>query len=125
MILSRRFVAPAACLVVLSLIVHARPARAADVPAAGDLVIARDGHTAATIIASPDTSERGKRAGADLARYVERMAGARPAVADTPAAVAAALSGSGPVLVVGRAALDADPTLRDALAKVAKPDPVL
>lgn len=98
----------------------------AGAPGGQDLVIAANGQTAATVVVSPGAGEWEKRAAADLALYIGKMSGA-PAgtVADSPDAIAAALAGAGPVLVVGSQAIEVEPSLRDALNKVAKPNPLL
>src|SRR5690349_9125627 len=95
------------------------PARAAD------LVIADGGKTQAVVVVSPKAGAWEKRAADDLVHYIGLMSGAKPTVARTDQAIAAALKASTPVLIVGTAALNADPSLRQALAKVAKKDPVL
>jgi hypothetical protein len=115
----RRWLTACLCLAAL-----AGPGRA-QAPAAGDLVIARGGKTRAAVVVSPGAGPWEKQAALDLAHYVGRMSGARPAVADTPEKIAAALRGSGPVLVVGEEALRAEPALRQALARVAKKGPFL
>lgn len=92
-------------------------AQVAGRPGGRELVVAADGKTSAVVVVSPAAGPWEKRAAADLAKYVGRMTGAEPKVAATP--------GGGPALVVGKAALDADPTLKDALAKVAKANPLL
>ena len=90
------------------------------------LVIAEGGKSAATVVVSPAAGEWEKRAAADLALYVEKMSGAKPALADTAEAAAAALAkADAPLLIVGQAAVAADPSITEALAKVAKPNPVL
>ena len=108
-------------------------------PGRNDLVIARAGRTDATIVVSPEAAfdpkgieGRGdpdvfERFAADeLARCIELMTGARPAVAETSEAIGAALSEERkPILLVGREALKAKPGLMARLRKVAKPDPVL
>ncbi len=101
------------------------PAQVAGKPGGEELLIAADGRTAAVVVVSPAAGAWEKRAAADLAKYVGLMTGAAPRVADTSDGVAAALKADGPLLVVGRAALDADPGLKDALARVAKPAPLL
>jgi hypothetical protein len=110
-----------------SLIALAGPADAQVAGRAGasDLVVVADSKTAAIIVVSPSAGVWEKRAAADLAKYVGLMTGAAPKVADTADATAAALKSDAPVFVVGRAALDASPALKDALAKVAKPNPLL
>ncbi len=90
-----------------------------------DLVIADRGKTQAIIVVSPKAGPWEKRAAADLAHFIGLMSGARPEVAATAEAAAAALKPGKPVLVVGSAALQAEPALRQALARVAKKEPVL
>ena len=107
-----------------------------------DLVIAENGRSKAVVVVSPEagvkvTTGEGRRARTtvirrwerqaadDLAHYIELMTGARPAVADTAEAIAAALAGTEPVLLVGEAALEAKPALREVLAGAAKRDYVL
>jgi hypothetical protein len=97
------------------------------VPAAdpADLVIADKGKVHAVIVVSPKAGTWEKRAADDLGHFIGLMSGTKPTVARTEQAVAAALKAGTPVLVVGSAALDAEPSLRQALSKVAKKDPVL
>jgi hypothetical protein len=87
------------------------------IASAADLVLVEQGKTAASIVVAADAGPWEKRAAADLARSIELMSGAKLATAESV--------GTGPQIVVGSAALAADPSLRDALAKVAKKDPVL
>jgi len=90
-----------------------------------DLIIAEAGKSEASVVVSPNAGEWEKRAAADLAHYIERMSGAKLAVANTAEAIAAALPSKKPLLIVGQQALEAEPDLRKALAKVAKKEPVL
>jgi hypothetical protein len=90
-----------------------------------DLVIAAKGKTSAVVVVSAKAGKWEKQAADDLVYFIGLMTGARPALANTPEAVAAALKGATPVFVVGTAALEADPSLREALARVAKKAPVL
>lgn len=95
-------------------------------PAADDtLTVAAGGKTRAVVVVAPAAGKWEKQAAGDLAMYIERLSGARPAVADTAAAAAEALKSDAPLLIVGAAALKAEPSLRQALDKVAKKDPVL
>src|SRR4051812_27628117 len=110
---------------ILPILTPAASAQVAGKSGANDLVIADAGKTAAVVAVSPAAGTWEKRAAADLARYVGRMTGAEPKVAATAADLAAALKAQTPVLIVGRAALEVDPTLKDALAKAAKPNPTL
>jgi hypothetical protein len=91
----------------------------------GPLAVVADGKTRAVVVVDPKAGKWEKRAAEDLVKYVGLMSGAKPALADTEAAAAAALKSDGPLLIVGGAALKADPTLAEALAKVAKKEPVL
>ncbi len=80
--------------------------------------------TTAVIVVSPTAGQWEKRGAADLAKYIELMAGARPVIADTQGAIEAALKAKTPVFVVGEEALKAEPSLREALAKVAKKESI-
>lgn len=84
---------------------------------AGELVIADGGKSDATIVVSAQAGVWEKRAATDLALYIERLSGAKVPVAQAP--------GGGPAILIGGAALAAEPALKDALAKVAKKEPVL
>src|SRR4051794_13999634 len=95
----------------LSLLVLATPA------SAEPLTI--DAKSRVVVVVLPDAGKWEKKAADDLAHYIGRMTGAKPTVA------AADPKTDAPVLFVGAAALKADPTLAQALAKVAKKDPVL
>lgn len=94
---------------------------AAPVAAQDALVIADGGKTKAVVVVNADAGKWEKRAAEDLVRYVERMSAAKPTLAN-PAVPTAA---DAPLLIVGAAALKADPTLAAALAKAAKKEPVL
>ncbi len=137
---SPSFVVHIICLAVLTAITTAAPI--AGTSGKNDLVIAEQGRTEAVIVVSPEAGEKvtigegrqartivkrewERRAADDLAHYIELMSGARPAIADTEEAIAAALGGKAPVLLVGEAALKARPELREVLARTAKQEPVL
>jgi len=105
-----------------------------------DLIVASKGQCEAIIVVSPeaklpaggldghtvDGSAFERFAVEDLARCIELMTGARPAIADTPETIAAALAEKKkPVLIVGEEALKADPSLAKRLQDVAKSDPIL
>src|SRR5215212_9614512 len=75
----------------------------------GDLVIAQNGGTEATIVAVADPGTWESRAVADLQKYIGLMSGARPRISN------AIPGASAPVLLVGQAALQAEPALRNAL----------
>ena len=89
------------------------------------LVVTDGGRTKAVVVVDAKAGKWEKRAAADLVKYIELMSGAKPALANTDDAVTAALKSDVPLLVVGAAALKADPTLAQALAKVGKKEPVL
>lgn len=114
--------APLVLTVLLSTSVHAQVAGESG---SQNLVVAAGGKTSAIVVVSADAGEWEKRAAADLVHYVEQMTGAAPKLADTPEAVAASLKSSVPLLIVGRAALYADPSLKTAIAKAAKLDLVV
>ena len=92
---------------------------------ATDLLLADASGTKAVIVVSPMAGKWERQAATDLAKYLEAMTGAKPALADNPTAIVAALKGSAPALLLGSEALDAEPSLRDALAKVAAKNPIL
>lgn len=93
-----------------------RPATAQD-----SLKIVDEGKTRAVVVVDAKAGKWEQRAAADLVKYIERMSGARPQLANPAAGAAADV----PLIVVGSAALKADPTLADALAKAAKKEPTL
>ena len=97
------------------------PARAQVAGRSGndDLVIAQNGGTKATIVAVADPGTWEGRAVADLQKYIGLMSGARPRISN------AIPSTRAPVLLVGRAALQAEPALRTALEAVQKKNPVV
>src|SRR4051794_27582376 len=78
-----------------------------------------DAKSRVVVVVLPDAGKWEKKAADDLVYYIGRMTGAKPTVA------AADPKTDAPVLFVGAAALQADPTLAQALVKVAKKDPVL
>ncbi len=88
-------------------------------PAQDVLKVVDDGKTKAVVVVDAKAGVWEKRAAADLVKYIERMTGVKPALAEAAPAAADA-----PLLIVGSAALKADPTLTAALAKVGK-EPVL
>jgi hypothetical protein len=100
-------------------------AQVAGKPGAADLVVANGGRSEAVVVVSPMAGPWEKRAAADLAKYIGKISGATPKVADTAEAVAAAMKAATPVLIVGEAALAANPALKSSLSKVAKPNPLL
>ena len=86
---------------------------------AGALELARNGVSQAAILLLADAAgpwER--RAAEDLARYIEIMTGAALPIVGR-------LAQGAPAIIVGKAALEADPLLEPALARVKKPKPVV
>ena len=92
---------------------------------ADDLIIAEGGASAAIVAVSPRAGEWEKRAANDLVHYIEQLSGARVRLADSDKTLAEALEAKSPVIVVGQAAMEAEPSLKTALSKVAKANPVL
>ena len=111
----------------LALLIPLATARAqtAGTSAANDLAIAQGGASAATIVVSALAGKWEKQAAEDLQKYIERMSGAKPALANQPESIAAALKAATPVLIVGAEALKADASLAAALASVAKKKPTV
>ena len=111
--------------ILVALSARVGPARAAGATGAPELVIAANGQTAAVIVVSPAAGPSEEQAAADLAKYIGLMCGATPTIANAPDRMATALTGDAPVLLVGRAALQARPQLTAALQRVLKPNPLL
>jgi hypothetical protein len=84
-----------------------------------DLRIVADGAPQATIIVAETAGPWERRAAEDLQKYIARMSGASVPVVSTPP------SGTTPVIFVGRAALEAEPSLGSRLEQVAKKDPLI
>ena len=101
------------------------PAQVAGKSTATDLVLADASGAKAVIVVSPMAGKWELQAAADLAKYLEAMTGAKPTVADKPAAIVAALHAPSPALLIGSEALDAEPSLREALAQVSRKEPIL
>jgi len=89
------------------------------------LVVVREGKTDAIVAVSPSAKGWEQTAAADLVKYIGLMSGATPALANTKEAIDAALKSKAPVFIVGELALQTDPSLRKALAGVAKPKPLI
>lgn len=98
---------------------------AAQVAGAAPLELVKNGMPQATVAVAAKAGPWEKRAADDLVKYVEMMSGAKLPLANAEPALGEALKGDKPVIVIGEAALAAEPSLRGALAKVAKKDPVL
>jgi hypothetical protein len=103
----------------------AAQAQVAGESAADDLVIAAAGQSPATVVVSTEAGEWEKKAAADLVLYIKQMTGGEPKLAATADTAAAALGGTSPVIVVGQAAIAADPSLKATLDRAAKPSPLL
>lgn len=90
---------------------------------AAELVVVGEGRPAPRVVVKADAGVWEKRAAADLADYIARMTGTNAqAVAASPEALA---EKDAALLVVGGAAIEAEPSLADALSKAAKPKPLL
>ncbi len=94
-------------------------------PGANELVIAANGRTSAIVAVSPEAGKLEAQAAADLVKYIGMMSGAEPALANTADAIATALKGKQPLLIVGAEALKAQPRLRSRLQGVLKKNPYL
>jgi len=112
------------CIIFLALFLCAVFSLAADAQLAGTatrdpLVIVAKGVTQAVIVVAPGLDQKTweYRAAADLAKYIEMMSGAKPAIVETVPDAAT------PALLVGHAALKAKPDLQKSLDKVAKKNP--
>ena len=109
----------------LAFLPFAALAQTAGTPGVDDLTVAAPGAAPVTVAVSSGAGPWEKRGASDLIKYIGLMTGTKPALADTPAAVAAALRAVSPVIIVGDEALKAEPSLKGRLAAVAKKDPVL
>jgi Domain of unknown function (DUF4838) len=96
---------------------------AAPVAAAEPLTI--DARSRVVVVVLPDAGKWEKKAADDLAHYIGRMTGAKPTLADNIGVLKQNVDPPPVSVCVGAAALQADPTLAQALAKVAKKEPVL
>jgi hypothetical protein len=92
--------------------------RRAQAAEAAPLILVRQGVAPVPIVAAAASGTWEGRAAEDLARTIESMTGARPAI------VAEAPEGA-PAILVGQAALAADPLLAEALTRVRKPRPLI
>ena len=91
-----------------------------------DLVIAPH-QQPVTVVASPMAGPTEKSAAADLAKYVTRKCGKTNAITQTEAEVAEALQNTKNhvLLIIGQAALKANPALQKTIHRVAKTNPEL
>jgi hypothetical protein len=113
------------CLLTLPFAAPRIAAQTAGAPEKDELLIADASGAKATVVVAPTAGKWEKQAAADLVKYIELMTGAKPALADTAEAVAAALKAKTPALILGEEALKADTSLKAAIAKAAKPNPTL
>lgn len=90
-----------------------------------DLTIASGGKSGAVVVVAPDAGTWEQRAASDLVKYIERMSGAKPTLANSQEAIEIARKQSGPQILVGRVALEQQPALRGRLAQAAKAKPLL
>jgi hypothetical protein len=95
-------------------------AQLAGTPGNDNLMIVQDGKTTASVVLAADAGEMEKTAAADLLKYVEIMSGAKlPLVTLAPGAKLP----DGKAIVIGKAALAADTSLKSALDRAAKKNP--
>lgn len=87
------------------------------------LVIASKGQSQAVVAVLPGAGKEEKAAADELVKYIGLMTGAKVTVANTPDAIAKAVAGKAPVILLGQAALNAKPELKTRLDKAAKPNP--
>jgi hypothetical protein len=106
----------------LWLLAPALHAQAAGPASTDTLGIVQDGRGVATVYVSAAAGELEKAAAADLVKYIEMMSGARLPLMVVPQG---ALAPTGPALLVGKVALDEDPTLEGSLRSAAKKDPLI
>jgi uncharacterized protein DUF4838 len=95
---------------------------AAGAQRAEELVIVRDGKTTASVVVAAEAGTWERRAAEDLVKYIHLMSGARPGLVTRTAGAALP---AGTAIVVGRAALEAEPGLNSALAAAAKRNPLI
>lgn len=89
------------------------------------LTIVKSGQSTAVILIDPSASEPEKAAAADLQSAIEKMTGVKVKVLSDALEHQNALASSQPLLIVGQLALSLDPTLRETLGRIQKPNPVL
>ncbi len=109
----------------LLILTPAGRAQTVGTPGADELVIAQGGASGTTLIVAAGAGRWEKQAAGDLQKYIERMSGAKIAVADQPDTIASALKAAGSLIVLGQAAVEVEPSLKNALAAVAKKNPTV
>jgi len=87
------------------------------------LTIVENHRSSAVIVLAPSAGRYERQGAFDLARYIGSMSGAAIPVVETPGEIERALSGAGPLLIVGREAFEARPDLAVALAAKLKRHP--
>ncbi len=92
---------------------------------AAELVIATKDKANAVIVLSPDAGEWEKEGADQLVRCLGLMCGNAPELVNTADAIAQALAGAAPVIVLGQEAIKAKPELEKRIAKVLKKNPYL
>lgn len=96
-------------------------------PGGNELTLVDQGKTKTIVVCSAAQKTAERQAADDLAKYIKLMTGADVARASTEAEVADALAmdKDHPLIIVGAAALKADPDLQKSLDKAAKKSPTL
>ena len=89
------------------------------------LPIVEQGQSQARVGVHPEAGEWERRAASDLVRYIEQMSGARLPLIDQSDALHQALTEATPLILIGRAALEAEPFLGPRLQALQKPRPIL
>ena len=89
------------------------------------LTIVEQGQGQTRIGVHPEAGEWEHRAASDLVHYIEEMSGARLPLIDQADALRQALAEATPLILVGRAALEAEPSLEPRLQALQKPRPIL
>lgn len=93
---------------------------------AGEMTIAEKGKTEARILIAPRASPMERTAAEDLATYVHKMTGVRPAVIQNEPELRETLTRKDiPLLIIGSLALSENPNLHDTLERVKKKNPIL
>jgi len=88
------------------------------------LYIVKDGKSGAVIVRSPQAGPYERKAAEDLAKYINLMTGAVVPIV-SGAEANAALFSSQPLILLGRAALEAKPPLAERLQAILKKKPIL
>jgi Domain of unknown function (DUF4838) len=97
----------------------------AGVPGSHSLLIADRGKGDAIIVLSPQAARWERQAAEDLVKYIKATTGVSLPIADSSAAINAAIATGHPLLMIGQTALAAKPELKNRLAAVLKPKPLL